>query len=160
PARISSAGPTRLRHCPRPSRRLSPVSRSRGLPRIPATRPQHERSGTGPHSAYACRNSENPLITSFPGCFHIFIPRVCKDFQKLQVIANVTSPSMPATDPGPPVNRMHDLRQASRKERSEEHTSELQSRFDLVCRLLLEKKKHNTVNTMKQTTSHVEKRGA
>src|SRR5437868_9796433 len=28
------------------------------------------------------------------------------------------------------------------KSRSEEHTSELQSRFDLVCRLLLEKKKH------------------
>src|SRR5699024_12050076 len=28
-------------------------------------------------------------------------------------------------------------------ERSEEHTSELQSRFDLVCRLLLEKKKNN-----------------
>src|SRR5207249_11049772 len=27
--------------------------------------------------------------------------------------------------------------------RSEEHTSELQSRFDLVCRLLLEKKKIN-----------------
>src|SRR5699024_11697114 len=26
-------------------------------------------------------------------------------------------------------------------ERSEEHTSELQSRFDIVCRLLLEKKK-------------------
>src|SRR5699024_12031974 len=30
--------------------------------------------------------------------------------------------------------------------RSEEHTSELQSRFDLVCRLLLEKKKI-TINT-------------
>src|SRR5699024_12601977 len=32
--------------------------------------------------------------------------------------------------------------------RSEEHTSELQSRFDLVCRLLLEKKKktHTTYN--------------
>src|SRR5438067_6475460 len=28
--------------------------------------------------------------------------------------------------------------------RSEEHTSELQSRFDLVCRLLLEKKKHTS----------------
>src|SRR5271167_5273809 len=27
------------------------------------------------------------------------------------------------------------------RQRSEEHTSELQSRFDLVCRLLLEKKK-------------------
>src|SRR2546421_8752186 len=32
--------------------------------------------------------------------------------------------------------------------RSEEHTSELQSRSDLVCRLLLEKKKK------KRTTSH------
>ena len=30
--------------------------------------------------------------------------------------------------------------------RSEEHTSELQSRFDLVCRLLLEKKKKNKKN--------------
>src|SRR5699024_12534123 len=29
--------------------------------------------------------------------------------------------------------------------RSEEHTSELQSRFDLVCRLLLEKKKTNMI---------------
>src|SRR5699024_12812079 len=29
-----------------------------------------------------------------------------------------------------------------KKFRSEEHTSELQSRFDLVCRLLLEKKKN------------------
>src|SRR5207249_11961968 len=28
------------------------------------------------------------------------------------------------------------------RRRSEEHTSELQSRFDLVCRLLLEKKKY------------------
>src|SRR5207249_11186843 len=31
--------------------------------------------------------------------------------------------------------------------RSEEHTSELQSRFDLVCRLLLEKKKQKNKNT-------------
>src|SRR5438067_10809481 len=30
--------------------------------------------------------------------------------------------------------------------RSEEHTSELQSRFDLVCRLLLEKKKKGRIN--------------
>src|SRR5437868_11348184 len=32
--------------------------------------------------------------------------------------------------------------------RSEEHTSELQSRFDLVCRLLLEKKKEPTDQCM------------
>src|SRR3989449_6863285 len=41
---------------------------------------------------------------------------------------------MPAGDTG---------RQAAR---SEEHTSELQSRSDLVCRLLLEKKKQNPKN--------------
>src|SRR3712207_6906047 len=33
-------------------------------------------------------------------------------------------------------------------ERSEEHTSELQSRQYLVCRLLLEKKKHNTLTSV------------
>src|SRR5438067_4770179 len=31
------------------------------------------------------------------------------------------------------------------RDRSEEHTSELQSRFDLVCRLLLEKKNTNVL---------------
>src|SRR5690349_23439880 len=35
---------------------------------------------------------------------------------------------------------------AERLARSEEHTSELQSRRDLVCRLLLEKKKTNKQN--------------
>src|SRR5438067_8731544 len=34
--------------------------------------------------------------------------------------------------------------------RSEEHTSELQSRFDLVCRLLLEKKKKKKIKTNKK----------
>src|SRR2546428_7280326 len=38
-------------------------------------------------------------------------------------------------------------------ERSEEHTSELQSRSDLVCRLLLEKKK-NITDTLTQRVSH------
>ena len=32
--------------------------------------------------------------------------------------------------------------------RSEEHTSELQSHSDLVCRLLLEKKKQNTSSSL------------
>src|SRR3712207_7770510 len=40
----------------------------------------------------------------------------------------------------------------SRIERSEEHTSELQSRQYLVCRLLLEKKKKNTYKTMYSIT--------
>src|SRR5699024_6196865 len=49
-------------------------------------------------------------------------------------------------------------RRLSRAARSEEHTSELQSRFDLVCRLLLEKKKNNIMLSFisnKDTTHYV-----
>src|SRR5699024_12232735 len=38
--------------------------------------------------------------------------------------------------------------------RSEEHTSELQSRFDLVCRLLLEKKKSHSASTRRARARH------
>src|SRR5438874_10434534 len=37
------------------------------------------------------------------------------------------------------------LRLVTGEDRSEEHTSELQSRRDLVCRLLLEKKKNKSI---------------
>src|SRR5699024_12697191 len=40
---------------------------------------------------------------------------------------------------------MHGCLNVLRLMRSEEHTSELQSRFDLVCRLLLEKKKQKNL---------------
>src|SRR5438067_10570675 len=46
------------------------------------------------------------------------------------------------TDASSPV-RLGVRRLPHDRSRSEEHTSELQSRFDLVCRLLLEKKKRN-----------------
>src|SRR5207249_8073661 len=46
----------------------------------------------------------------------------------LAALATASAQLTPAYEPRP-------------NERSEEHTSELQSRFDLVCRLLLEKKK-------------------
>src|SRR5256884_3360822 len=45
-------------------------------------------------------------------------------------------------------SQRHDL---MRKLRSEEHTSELQSRLHLVCRLLLEKKKNKPTQTIKHT---------
>src|SRR5690349_22810892 len=73
--------------------------------------------------------------------------------------------AVPHDPPGPPgmARRGH-----GRRTRSEEHTSELQSRRDLVCRLLLEKKKKKTknINSTTQTnyfwrrtalTSHAEK---
>src|SRR2546422_4015451 len=45
------------------------------------------------------------------------------------------------------------MRQARRAPRSEEHTSELQSRLHLVCRLLLEKKKKKNT-TKNHVTKH------
>src|SRR3712207_8443788 len=47
----------------------------------------------------------------------------------------------PGTLPGRPRRRRGKRLRAPRQRRSEEHTSELQSRQYLVCRLLLEKKK-------------------
>src|SRR5256885_3909126 len=46
------------------------------------------------------------------------------------------------------------LTQPGNIQRSEEHTSELQSPCNLVCRLLLEKKKKNKANTTHDAISH------
>src|SRR5437868_10218026 len=68
-----------------------------------------------------------------------------------------TSRATPRGPPGRPDSRRSPRAPSSR---SEEHTSELQSRFDLVCRLLLEKKKkkyyniHNSHNTINYNTPH------
>src|SRR2546422_6789629 len=52
-------------------------------------------------------------------------------------------PLLPAFRPG-----------AARRPRSEEHTSELQSRLHLVCRLLLEKKKKKKRHNVSVTTDY------
>src|SRR5438132_8754021 len=44
----------------------------------------------------------------------------------------------------------------ARDRRSEEHTSELQSHSDLVCRLLLEKKKRNYNHDQTMTTQNIQ----
>src|SRR5437667_7817812 len=56
-------------------------------------------------------------------------------------------PHSPPTFPAPPM---------SRRWRSEEHTSELQSHHDLVCRLLLEKK--NTTPARERATHSTHER--
>src|SRR5437867_8900806 len=43
--------------------------------------------------------------------------------------------------------RHHSKNRKCNQFRSEEHTSELQSPYDLVCRLLLEKKKNKSITT-------------
>src|SRR5689334_23560116 len=55
-----------------------------------------------------------------------------------------------AVDPSLPFSRFESMDTFIRREgqrRSEEHTSELQSQFHLVCRLLLEKKNFNNTDT-------------
>src|SRR5699024_12440320 len=85
----------------------------------------------------------------------------------LPILATVTTPNHFEAEqlPGMTISNLADMKDAAKKihdtsgvtvlakggvrldgpeavdVRSEEHTSELQSRFDLVCRLLLEKKK-------------------
>src|SRR2546426_9004273 len=61
----------------------------------------------------------------------------------------------PGTAPGdvPADDRLSvGVRTGDQSGRSEEHTSELQSPCNLVCRLLLEKKKKNTETIMKTLT--------
>src|SRR2546430_5633258 len=50
-------------------------------------------------------------------------------------------------------SRRHDARSFLPHERSEEHTSELQSQSNLVCRLLLEKKKTKNYSAYRTGTS-------
>src|SRR2546421_2125790 len=76
------------------------------------------------------------------------------------VMVNLTSPP-PAPEPRR-LTTQQDWEQEFRpqgmqmmqKPRSEEHTSELQSRSDLVCRLLLEKKKKRRPSHRPSTRTH------
>src|SRR2546430_4109377 len=61
------------------------------------------------------------------------------------------SPARPPS-PGSPGSARPSSRRAPR--RSEEHTSELQSQSNLVCRLLLEKKKNNALDDDALATFH------
>src|SRR5690349_22497753 len=62
------------------------------------------------------------------------------------------SRGMPSTPirPADWKNTIKTMSSAARVPRSEEHTSELQSRRDLVCRLLLEKKKTKQTHILSQ----------
>src|SRR5438094_6139229 len=48
-----------------------------------------------------------------------------------------------------------DAKDCDLDDRSEEHTSELQSPYDLVCRLLLEKKKEAKIYTSSSAEAHL-----
>src|SRR5699024_11378295 len=73
--------------------------------------------------------STHRLRRGLPGYLILFDPHAFAHQRKLQTRK---SPS--------PLVFLHISAHFTATHRSEEHTSELQSRFDLVCRLLLEKK--------------------
>src|SRR2546428_8937212 len=70
----------------------------------------------------------------FPGVFHRRARRRVRPGHRRSCDGRLRAPAPPRR---PPTDR----RKIGDVLRSEEHTSELQSRSDLVCRLLLEKKK-------------------
>src|SRR5438034_7259212 len=73
-------------------------------------------------------------------------PNALPAYQRIQSVIRkrIDSGQLQAGDPVPSEREL--------AKRSEEHTSELQSHSDLVCRLLLEKKKNKrTINTMTVT---------
>src|SRR5207249_11406968 len=82
---------------------------------------------------YEPKSAARPTGVSHSWCIYL-LPYLEQDNLYKQYNFNSLSYNSPGiTTPNPAV--------VSIPLRSEEHTSELQSRFDLVCRLLLEKKK-------------------
>src|SRR5206468_10466946 len=91
----------------------------------------------------------HPVLHSFP-------TRRSSDLQQIhaqdrQQDRRIEAPEQQHRDLMPPPEVARESRQkgdldTAAARRSEEHTSELQSRSDLVCRLLLEKKKKNKIH--------------
>src|SRR6266496_4845206 len=84
-------------------------------------------------------------LFTFPSFFSFFFFLMIRRPPRSTLFPYTTlfrSPSPSRTWPVPARPRTNGRR------RSEEHTSELQSRRDLVCRLLLEKKKNRTENVL------------
>src|SRR5690349_22855024 len=82
---------------------------------------------------------------------HSFPTRRSSDLMPATKKASAKSPSQASTAPSKAAltrvtadAKLATNANKKRAERSEEHTSELQSRRDLVCRLLLEKKHHQS----------------
>src|SRR5206468_7799028 len=80
-----------------------------------------------------CAATGAPVSASLLGCGGHGQPPLCPSDGKRRPESEKSLGSLSASRRLPPFRSTHS--------RSEEHTSELQSRSDLVCRLLLEKKK-------------------
>src|SRR5690349_23423858 len=91
-----------------------------------------------------------PTSTLFPYTT-LFRSRAPREIQPMAA-SRVFGGEAVHVEQSPPCAEAHGM--AVSDDRSEEHTSELQSRRDLVCRLLLEKKKTITVSRMTSPISN------
>src|SRR5438105_8529914 len=96
-----------------------------------------------------------PRSTLFP---YTTLFRSHADRRAVEQIDSTPFPQPPGIDRG--IQRAshqtgHGRSQVAVERRSEEHTSELQSRVDLVCRLLLEKKKKKKKKKQKGTVQKI-----
>src|SRR2546426_5958649 len=80
-------------------------------------------------------------VTASPAC-----ARARRNSSTRRDLPIPASPAMPTTCPRPALTSPNRSRSVA-SSRSEEHTSELQSPCNLVCRLLLEKKKKKKIHT-------------
>src|SRR5699024_11405055 len=93
-----------------------------------------------------CRVVERKSITETAKEAYLSQPAVTKQIRNLEMYYNAKlfnreHSKLVLTEPGRILYNYAKEIIAIERDRSEEHTSELQSRFDLVCRLLREKKK-------------------
>src|SRR5271168_5639234 len=78
-------------------------------------------------------------------CFFFFF----NDTATTEIYTLSLHDALPISAGSPPGRTRGPVRPALPHQRSEEHTSELQSPYDLVCRLLLEKKKKKIISYIK-----------
>src|SRR5256886_8236461 len=87
-----------------------------------------------------------PGSTLFPYTFFFFNDTATTEIYTLSLHDALPISAGSTPPPSPRTPWRHSPRASRRGRRSEEHTSELQSQSNLVCRLLLEKKKRNIIH--------------
>src|SRR5207249_8615083 len=150
PARAAAGGPAadvpRRRRDARRSPRRHPVRRGprrRGVAGARGTRPAgRDALALGLPDAVERDDAEPLLGREAFGAQRLDRPIACAGIERIAPRDGVTRLAVIVETPlpgGPLAVEVLEAVGRFRAERSEEHTSELQSRFDLVCRLLLEK---------------------
>src|SRR5699024_8777464 len=133
PRPIGSASSVPVRGRSSPSFEAEAASDSEPAPGSPPSASASTAAGVDPSASAAV--SASSALVSVPSRFG---PAPPESDSPPAASAPPPAPSASAPAPAPSVSA------PAPAPRSEEHTSELQSRFDLVCRLLLEKKKTTT----------------